>query len=73
MQQREYTVEVHDEDGSLWGQVVEEPGCFGTGDNMDELAESLAEALSLVGALHPRFDNDEILEGESVERRLMLC
>ena len=74
MEQREYTVEIHDEDGTLWGQVMEEPGCFGTGDDMEELAQSIGEALALVGALHPRFEGGAaIAEGESVERRLMLC
>lgn len=74
MKERAYTVEIHDEDGLLWGQVVEEPGCFGTGDTMEELAENVAEALALAGALHPRFENaEEIVEGDSVERRLMLC
>lgn len=74
MGQREYTVEIHDEEGTLWGQVVEEPGCFGTGDSMEELAESLGEALALVGALSPRFNDDgEIVSGQSVERRLTLC
>jgi hypothetical protein len=35
------TVEVHEEDGVLWGQVVELPGCFATGDDLDELTEAL--------------------------------
>jgi hypothetical protein len=41
------TVEVHEEDGVLWGQVVELPGCFATGDDRDELTEALGEAISL--------------------------
>jgi predicted RNase H-like HicB family nuclease len=41
------TVEVHEEDGVLWGQVVELPGCFATGDDLDELTEALGEAISL--------------------------
>jgi predicted RNase H-like HicB family nuclease len=40
-------VEIHEEDGVLWGQVVELPGCFATGDDLDELAEALAEAIVL--------------------------
>jgi predicted RNase H-like HicB family nuclease len=39
------TVEIHEEDGVLWGQVVELPGCFATGDDLDELAEALGEAI----------------------------
>jgi len=41
------TVEIHEEDGVLWGQVVELPGCFATGDDLDELAEALGEAIVL--------------------------
>jgi predicted RNase H-like HicB family nuclease len=41
------TVEIHEEDGVLWGQVVELPGCFATGDDLDELAEALGEAIAL--------------------------
>jgi predicted RNase H-like HicB family nuclease len=50
------TVEVHEEDGVLWGQVVELPGCFATGDDLDELAEALGEAIALyrAGNRHPR-------------------
>jgi predicted RNase H-like HicB family nuclease len=29
------------------GQVVELPGCFATGDDLDELAEALGEAIVL--------------------------
>ena len=41
------TVEIHEEDGVLWGQVVELPGCFATGDDLDELTEALGEAIAL--------------------------
>jgi predicted RNase H-like HicB family nuclease len=41
------TVEIHEEDGVLWGQVVEPPGCFATGDDLDELAEAPGEAIVL--------------------------
>lgn len=44
----ELRVQIHLEDGTYWAQVVEYPGCFATGDTLDELAESLGEALSLV-------------------------
>jgi predicted RNase H-like HicB family nuclease len=44
------TVEVHNEDGVLWGQVVELPGVFATGDDLDELAEALGEAIALYHA-----------------------
>ena len=41
------TVEINEEDGVLWGQVVELPGCFATGEDLDELAEALGEAIAL--------------------------
>jgi predicted RNase H-like HicB family nuclease len=47
------TVEIHDEDGVLWGQVVELPGVFATGDDLDELAEALGEAIALYQAKTP--------------------
>lgn len=37
-----------DDDGSLWATVDEFPGVFASGDNLDELRESLEEAISLV-------------------------
>jgi predicted RNase H-like HicB family nuclease len=44
----EYVVRVHDaEDGTLWAEVVDLPGCFATGDNLDELRESLEEAIPM--------------------------
>jgi predicted RNase H-like HicB family nuclease len=44
---QEFTVKVHEESGSLWAEVVELPGCFASGDNLDELQEALEEAISL--------------------------
>jgi predicted RNase H-like HicB family nuclease len=41
------TVEIHNADGVLWGQVVELPGVFATGDDLDELTEALGEAIAL--------------------------
>lgn len=41
-----YNVRIHDEgDGSLWAEVKELPGCFASGVDMEELRESLAEAI----------------------------
>jgi len=43
-----YTVRVHHEPGQdLWAEVLELPGCFAAGADMDELRESLTEAMSL--------------------------
>lgn len=71
----EFTVEIHEEGGTLWGQVVEHPGCFGTGDTLDELAESIGEALALTGALHPRFSDEPPASHPhgSTKRSLVLC
>jgi predicted RNase H-like HicB family nuclease len=44
---QEFTANVHEDSGSLWAEVVELPGCFATGGNLDELREALEEAVSL--------------------------
>lgn len=44
----EFKVTIHNEDGTLWATVDQYPGAFGTGDTLDELVDSLAEALALV-------------------------
>jgi predicted RNase H-like HicB family nuclease len=54
------------EDGSFWATVEEFPGVFATGDDLDELRESLEEGIALIltrpgeepptvslGGLHP--------------------
>lgn len=42
-----FTAEVHFEDGSYWAQVREIPGCFASGDTLDELFDGLREAIQL--------------------------
>ena len=44
-----YTVTVHDgeDDGMLWAEVNELPGCFASGETLDQLREALEEAISL--------------------------
>lgn len=44
---QEFTVNVHKDSGSLWAEVVELPGCFATGEDLDELRRALEEAISL--------------------------
>jgi predicted RNase H-like HicB family nuclease len=44
----ELHVSVRHEDDSFWATVDEFPGVFATGDNLDELRESLEEGISLV-------------------------
>ena len=45
---RELHVNVHHEDGALWATVEEFPGVFATGDDLDELRESLEEGIALL-------------------------
>jgi len=37
----ELTARIHVEDGSYWAEVPGRPGCFASGDSLDELFESL--------------------------------
>jgi len=47
-EQVQYEVTVRrDDDGSLWAEVKQLPGCFATGSDMDELQDNLAEAIGL--------------------------
>lgn len=54
------TARIHLEDGSYWADVAELPGCFASGDTLDELFESLREGVAMcladaggqVGPLH---------------------
>jgi predicted RNase H-like HicB family nuclease len=43
----ELTANIHREDGSYWANVSELPGCFATGDSLDELFDSLREGIQL--------------------------
>lgn len=43
----ELHVKLHAEDAGFWAEVQEVPGCFAAGGTLEELAESLNEALSL--------------------------
>ncbi len=44
---RNVTVAVRSEDGILWAEVVDMPGCFATGRTSEELLSALEEAISL--------------------------
>lgn len=37
----------HDDDGSLWADVAELPGCFASGQTPAELIEAVQEAIGL--------------------------
>jgi len=43
----ELTVNIHLEDGSYWAEVPELPGCFASGDTLDELFSSVREGIQL--------------------------
>lgn len=45
---RKLNFSVSFEDDSFWATVDEFPGVFATGDNLDELRESLEEGIALV-------------------------
>ena len=41
------TARIRLEDGSYWADVAELPGCFASGDTLDELFDSLKEGVAL--------------------------
>jgi predicted RNase H-like HicB family nuclease len=43
----ELTARIHIEEGSYWADILELPGCFASGDTLDELFESLREGVVL--------------------------
>lgn len=74
----EYTVTVHNEDGSYWAEVKELPGCFAAGDTPEELSEALAEAISFYLSTPEQEIKVRIADGpqvlEQVEKReFVLC
>jgi predicted RNase H-like HicB family nuclease len=43
----ELTARIHTEAGCYWVDIPELPGCFASGDTLDELFESLREGVAL--------------------------
>lgn len=43
----EIHVTVHHEDDAYWAEVIEMPGCFATGDTLEEALQHLADAMKL--------------------------
>ena len=43
----ELTARIHLEDSGYWADIPELPGCFASGDTLDELFESLQEGATL--------------------------
>jgi predicted RNase H-like HicB family nuclease len=69
--QRAFRVLIHHEDGSLWAEVPDVPGCFASGDTQDELLESLTEALSLCLGESLTFDRIEDVDRVDEHRVLL--
>jgi predicted RNase H-like HicB family nuclease len=70
-----YTVRVHHEPGQdLWAEVLELPGVFAAGADMDELNESLTEALNLYLSEpgHEKHVELESEPGSVTERKILL-
>ena len=43
----ELTARIHIENGSYWADIPELPGCFASGDTLDELFKSLQDGIAL--------------------------
>jgi predicted RNase H-like HicB family nuclease len=43
----ELNARVHAENGAYWAEVAELPGCFASGETLDELTEALRESVGL--------------------------
>ena len=43
----ELTARIHIEEGTYWADIPELPGCFASGDTLDELFESLQKGVAL--------------------------
>jgi predicted RNase H-like HicB family nuclease len=76
-----YRVSIHHEDGSYWAEVDDLPGCFAAGDTIEELNESLTEAVALYlstpdSECEVRIDSISPVEGSTVEQvdaQLLVC
>ena len=51
---------IHEEDGSYWAEVKELPGCFASGQSLDEVKEALVEAIGLVLDGHEKVHVEEL-------------
>lgn len=50
MPERDLHVRIRQEDGSYWATIDEYPGVLATGDDLEELRESLEEGIRLMKA-----------------------
>lgn len=56
----EYRVKVHKEDGSYWAEVEGLPGCFASGQDLDELKDAVIEAITLYLADDDKPDTQQV-------------
>lgn len=68
---RELTLRIHDEDGSLWAEIDELPGCFASGATPDELVEALHEAIELYLDRKVKFEVEPFVGSDA--QRTALC
>lgn len=69
----EYRVIVHEENGGFWAEVAEIPGCFASGDTMDELRDALEEAMSMCLTVGTSKIDVKIHEMAEVENEYRVC
>lgn len=69
------TVHVHKEDGSYWAEIEEYPGAFAAGDTLDELWESVSEAIELYLSTptSPVTVRSVVEDGVVVEHKFLVC
>ncbi len=46
-EQRRLAATIHREDGSYWAEVPDLPGCFASGETIDELRDAIQESAAL--------------------------
>lgn len=71
----EYIVRVHQEEdaGPMWAEVLDLPGCFASGDSLDELREAVEEAISLyVAADDPDAGAIRAMEPKEPQKRMQV-
>jgi predicted RNase H-like HicB family nuclease len=60
----DYIARVHEEDGDLWAEVLDLPGCFASGESLDELRAALEEAIALYRSDDDRNEHAAIRSAE---------
>lgn len=73
-----YTIQVHEDDDSYWAEVKELPGCFASGDSIEELWANLAEAMGLYLSsdtvrVEVELQQSEPIKVHAKEQRFAIC